>query len=312
MSWMELVEPLRSDKLSGAAELARRAADAVAQWLDASEALDDAAWRAELQAMGQALIAAQPAMAPLFNLVNAVLLATESAPTSQDARRRARQAVRGFRDELARAHAELVAAALPVLAGASEVLTYSYSSTVLEALLTARAHRQSLTVCCTEGRPVYEGRRLARQLAEAGIHVRFGIDAALTTFAAQASLALVGADSVTQAGVINKVGTTALALAARAADKPCYVICGRQKFFPAAAPAPEFHTPKPSAEVWPEPPMGVEVWNGYFECTPAALFSGFITEGGVLTPRTLAQTLAGLPVAAALRRQPAADLRQRR
>jgi translation initiation factor eIF-2B subunit delta len=212
-----------------------------------------------------------------------------------------RHAAEAFQQELDSAPGRLVTAALPLISANPQVLTFSYSSTVLALLRTAHTLGFHVTVFCTEGRPVLEGRRLARQLAEAGIEVRFGIDAALSIFALQASLALVGADSLTPLGVVNKVGTTALARAARDAHIPCFVICSRQKCFPAAAPLPDFYPPRPSGEVWPDPPAGVTIWNAYFECTPFEFFSGIVIETGVLAREVLMQELANLPVAEVFR-----------
>ena len=145
-----------------------------------------------------------------------------------------------------------------------------------------------------------EGRRLAQKLAHAGISVQFGIDAAVSRFAPQASLALIGADSITRDGVVNKIGTTGVALVARAASVPCYVVCGRQKWLPSAAAVADPAQLKPSEEVWADPPTEVNVWNAYFECTPLELFTGIIAEEGVLTPEEVTRRLAVMPVAMAL------------
>ena len=51
-----------------------------------------------------------------------------------------------------------------------------------------------------------EGQRLTRELARAGIAVELGVDAALAMFTEHADMALVGADSVTVGGVVNKLG----------------------------------------------------------------------------------------------------------
>jgi translation initiation factor eIF-2B subunit delta len=302
--WRKSVEQIRLDTVSGAAEVAKSAVEALHRWLDRSLGLSPQDWRQELFAFGRALVAAQPSMAPLFNLINEVCLAVESAATFDDAQQQARRAAQMFQRRLARAPDLLVRAALPLFSANCRVLTLSYSSTVLEVLRAAHAGGLPLTVFCTESRPGLEGRRLAQRLADAGIAVRFGVDAALSTFARQASLALVGADSITPLGVVNKVGTTALAQAAGEARIPCFALCGRQKFFPAAAPLPDVQPPRPPEEVWPDPPMGVHVWNAYFECTPFALFSGVIVETGVLTPEALVQELGGMPVAEALREPP--------
>jgi translation initiation factor 2B subunit (eIF-2B alpha/beta/delta family) len=296
-NWRRLVEAIRQDTISGAAELAERAVGAIDQWLDQSGSMPFTDWRQDLFTLGRALVAAQPSMAPLFNLANEVFLAVDSAQTLGEARQRVRHTTQTFMQALKRSQGRLVEAALPLFTADSRVLTLSYSSTVLEVSRAARARGISVTVLCTEGRPGLEGRELARQLAAAGIEVLFGIDAAISVFASQASLALVGADSLTYMGVVNKVGTTALARAAADAGAPCFVICGRQKCFPAAAPLPDFQPPRPRDEVWPDPPAGVKVWNAYFECTPFALFNGVIVETGILAPEALVRELSAMPVA---------------
>ena len=299
MSWQAFVEPIRSDKTSGAAEMVRKAAAAVLAWIDRSEPMSRLDWKAELLAFARALYDAQPSMATLFNLANDIALVIESTATLLEAQRRIREATQGFLHELEQSQGQLVVAALPLLPAGARILTFSYSSSVLAVLLEAWARDASLRVFCTEARPMLEGRHLAQRLADAGMPVQFGIDAAIATFASQVSLVLMGADSITRDGVVNKLGTTVTALAAHAAGVPCYVICGRQKWLPGAAPAPDFRQLKPPEEVWPDPPPRVRVWNGYFERTPIERFSGIIGETGLLVPRDLMPQLASMPVAQA-------------
>jgi len=268
--------------------------------MDHSEHRSLSAWTSELSAFGYALYRAQPCMAPLFNLVNHTLLAVESAPTLAKARHRGRRALQGFLQQLERSQEALIAAALPLLPSSARLLTFSYSSTVLAVLLEARARRIPFSVLCTEGRPMLEGQRLAQRLAEAGVPVRFGVDAAVVSFASQASLAFIGADSITHDGVVNKLGTRGVAHAARAAGVPCYVLCGREKWWPLAAGSLDPSHLQPTEEVWVAPPAGVEVWNAYFESIPLDLFRGVIAEGGVLEAREVREALTAIPVAASL------------
>jgi translation initiation factor 2B subunit (eIF-2B alpha/beta/delta family) len=146
-----------------------------------------------------------------------------------------------------------------------------------------------------------EGQHLARTLADAGFAVEFGVDAAMPTFVRHASVVLVGADSLTDRGVVNKLGTTGLALVSRHAGLPCYVVADRQKWLPASAELPSLTESKPGEEVWPIPPVRVTVWNPYFECTPLELFSGIVGETGLMTPDELRRELHNLPIAHALR-----------
>jgi translation initiation factor eIF-2B subunit delta len=299
--WETLIDPIRADNTSGAAELARKSAMAVLAWADRTALMPYVAWRTELEVFAMALCRAQPAMAPLFNLVNEVLLAVEAAAASGEALLRVRQTAQAFLDHIDGANQRLATATLSLLPRPAHVLTFSYSSSVLAVLLEAHARQTLAKVFCTESRPMQEGRGLAQALAGVGIAVELGVDAAITTFAHQAQIVLTGADSITAQGIVNKVGTTSLALAARHVGIPCYVIADGYKWFPAAASTPEVGQPKSGAEVWRDPPSGVRIWNAYFECTPMALISGVIGEDGLLTPENLLQLLIDMPLAQALR-----------
>jgi ribose 1,5-bisphosphate isomerase len=300
MQWAALVDPIRTDRTSGATELAKKAAMAVLEWMDCTASMPYVVWKTDLLEFATALYRAQPAMAPLFNLANEVILALESAAQGE-APRRVRQTVQAYLEHLEGANQRLATATLSLLPDCARVLTFSYSSSVLAVLLEAHARRRLAKVFCTESRPMQEGRRLAQALAGVGIAVEFGVDAAIATFAPQAQIVLVGADSLMQRGVVNKLGTTTLALAARHVGHPCYVISDRHKWVPAAATAFECDHRKPGAEVWPDPPRGITIWNAYFECAPLALFSGIIGEDGLLTPDRVAQQLIAMPIAQALR-----------
>jgi translation initiation factor eIF-2B subunit delta len=240
-------------------------------------------------------------MAPLFHLVNDAMLAIESFSTVATAELGVRHVAQTFLRQLDQAQGQLCAAAWPILAQSPNILTFSYSSSVLAVLRAAKARHLPLQVFCTEGRPMLEGRHMAQQLAEAGIPVTFGIDAALPAFVARASGVLIGADSISSDGVINKVGTSVVALAARAAGVPCHVLASRQKWLPFVPAAVAVGEQRPAREVWSDPPAGVNVWNAYFERTPLHLFSGFFHERGLLAPGELAMELSGIPIAPAFR-----------
>lgn len=145
-----------------------------------------------------------------------------------------------------------------------------------------------VSVLATETRPLRQGARLtAWELERSGIPVEV-----LPDSAAAAALALrgvdaviVGADRIAANGdTANKIGTRALALAARHEGVPFYVAATLNAVDPtmpdgAAIPIEE----RSSAELG-ELPDGVGAWNPAFDVTPAALITGIITEAGVLRP----------------------------
>ena len=308
MQWARIVATIRADNTSGAAELTRMAAIAVLEWIDQTASMLPHAWKKELLAFASELYMAQPAMAPLFNLVNDILLAMESTTVQEGPQACVRRAVQTFLEQSTHMNEHMTMTTLGLLPPGARILTFSYSSTVLAVLLAAHVRQLVSVVFCTESRPMLEGQRLTRELARAGIAVEHGVDVAIATFTERADVALVGADSITTGGVINKLGTTGLALACHHAGIPCYVVADRHKWFPAGTAAPVLSQLRPGEEVWSNPPTGVTIWNAYFECTPITLFSGVIGEDGLRMPEELLGQLLAMPIAQALRyTAPSAD-----
>ena len=299
--WERFIDPLRADNTSGAAELARMAAIAILEWIDHTASMPLHTWEEAILAFAPRLYMAQPAMAPVFNLVNDILLALESTPVREEPRPYVRRVVQAFLERLTHVQELMTRATLGLLPPGARILTFSYSSSVLALLLAAHARQGVSTVFCTESRPMLEGHRLTRELAWAGIAVELGVDAALAMFTEHADMALVGADSVTVGGVVNKLGTTSLALACRHTGIPCYVVADRYKWFPASVGVPAFSHLKPTVEIWSNPPTEVTIWNTYFECTPTTLFSGIIGENGLQEPHDLLRELLAMPIAQILR-----------
>lgn len=177
----------------------------------------------------------------------------------------------------------------------SWIATLSASGVVRDALLLLAERKRKPRALIAESRPRVEGRSLAAALAAAGIPTWLVVDAALPMLLSQTSAVWLGADAVTDRGVINKVGSFAAALAARESSVPVYALAGRRKFIPASTPALRIEE-NPSEEVWEEPPAGVLPRNLYFELVPLELFRGIVVEDGVLGPTEAALLASERPL----------------
>jgi translation initiation factor 2B subunit (eIF-2B alpha/beta/delta family) len=142
------------------------------------------------------------------------------------------------------------------------VLTHSASATVREALV----HTPPARVICTVSEPVGEGRDFAEDLRGEGLEVDLVEDAEAPAALDDATLLLVGADTVFRDGTLNnKIGTTALAEAAAARKIPTVVACEIIKLAPIEAAS----APEPS-----------EAERALFELTPPELLGEIVTEEG--------------------------------
>ncbi|KAI1291831.1 Translation initiation factor eIF-2B subunit alpha [Halotydeus destructor] len=113
----------------------------------------------------------------------------------------------------------------------SKILTHSVSRVVYYTLCEAKKQNKRFTVYVTQSAPDNTGEEMCRRLSEEGIENILILDAAIGYYMEKADLVLVGAESVVHnGGVVNKVGTYPLALAAKAVNKPFYVLVESYKF----------------------------------------------------------------------------------
>jgi translation initiation factor 2B subunit (eIF-2B alpha/beta/delta family) len=169
------------------------------------------------------------------------------------------------------------------------IATLSSSGAVRDALLATAAAGRRPRALVAEGRPALEGRTLAAALGAAGLPTWLVVDAALPLVLAQATALWIGADAVTDRGVVNKVGSFAAALAAREHSVPVYALADRRRFLPATTPALKI-VEMPPDEVWESPAEGVQPRNVYFELVPMPLLRGVVVEDTVLGPTEAAAT----------------------
>jgi translation initiation factor 2B subunit (eIF-2B alpha/beta/delta family) len=258
--FLEAVCALAVDNRSGAAALAAKAAQALARLFEREPAEGEAAFVPLALAAAREVIRTQPEMAPMFRLAHGAVLAAERAAGPVEQRHAALRFCLDFEEGL-KQHAALIAQAAGALIGDGDtVLTHSFSATVRDALLLAHAQGKRFRAVCTESRPVLEGITLASQLGRAGIETHLIVDSAAYLMMPAASVILVGADSIGEAGVCNKIGTLGLAVAARHGQRRIFAACGTEKFWPAGYRAPEPRV-RAAQEVMEQPPRGVTAAN---------------------------------------------------
>lgn len=154
----------------------------------------------------------------------------------------------------------------------SEICTLSYSSTVIRSLYDIDA------VHVLESRPLMEGRRTAEKLVEKGVKTHVWTDASMSKALYNSDAVVLGADSVTVSGFLNKIGSYPLTLSAMEKGMPVYVVCDTSKLLPPGLPIPpgELHDEN---EVWGTS-LDIEIHNDYFELTPW-MDVKLVTENGL-------------------------------
>ncbi len=159
----------------------------------------------------------------------------------------------------------------------TDVLTLSYSSTVIQSLSSVKK------VKVLESRPNREGRKTAKKMSKRGIEVEYWVDAGMCRALENVDCVVVGADTISKKGFLNKVGTKPLAIISKTLEKEFYVVADTSKILPSEIPTPkgESHPPE---EVWDTEFVAVK--NDYFELTQLER-AEFITENGRMKPKEI-------------------------
>ncbi len=295
-----LIKKVASDRDSGATQIAIAFAEALIAYCSMPHPEPLEAMREDLRRFVRAVIMGQPSMAPLVHVANDALIAVGQASTTADAIDALSPAIRRRHDLLSTAQQGINVVVRATLGEKAHVVTISRSSAVAQALVDAQRAGCALSVVCLESRPRCEGRGLAEQLVAAGIGVSLTVDAAMYQALEGAGCWLAGADSLTENGAVNKLGTAALAACAQAVDVPGYVVADMSKLWPAALPLPRIDRHAP-AEVWADAPDNVHVDNMYFERVPWDSVTGVLTQEGAYKPEAIVARCRALPVHADLR-----------
>jgi translation initiation factor 2B subunit (eIF-2B alpha/beta/delta family) len=275
-----------TDRSSGAGGVARAFLDALERFVGTDRAQDTRALRAALLAWLREAQAAQPTMALVHQLAARALSVADSSVArgdrAADLRAHIAASCAAERADLEQATRDAAGVAAQLLAGREPwIATLSASEAVLAAIRKLAGEGRKPRVLVAESRPRLEGRDTARALAEAGIETWLVADAALPLLLSQASALWIGADAVTDIGVLNKIGSYTAALAAREHGVPAWAIAVRRKLLPAGTPALGI-AEMPASEIWDAAPAGVRPRNVYFEMVPLPLLRGVVVEDSVL------------------------------
>jgi translation initiation factor 2B subunit (eIF-2B alpha/beta/delta family) len=277
---------LASNRASGSTDVGRAFLDELERWTATDTSTSALTFRQALLRHLRGAQSAQPSMALIHQLAARSLEVADSGvrrgDTAVDLRTHLSRSCAAEREDLLSSTKAVVKQAQALLTESeSWIATLSASRVVEDAIL--GAHRAGLAprVVVAEGRPNFEGRAMAASLAAAGVPVWLVVDAALPLLLSPARMLWIGADAVTDHGVLNKVGSFAAALAAREHSVPTYALTTRRKFLPSSTAALRI-VEQPPAEVWDAPAAGVKPRNVYFEMVPLALFRALVVEDAVL------------------------------
>ncbi|QSW97799.1 ribose 1,5-bisphosphate isomerase [Haloterrigena alkaliphila] len=216
----------------GAATIADAAAGALATQADRSDAETPAAFRDQLREAAKTLYETRPTAVSLPNALRYVLRGMDGE-TVAELRASTIARAEEFQRDLAQAQSTLGAVGSNRLRDGDVVMTHCHSTDALACIEAALEDGTEIEAIVKETRPRKQGHITARQLREWGVPVTLIVDSAARRYLDRADHVLVGADSIAADGsVVNKVGTSGLAVTARERGVPVMVAAQTIKLHP--------------------------------------------------------------------------------
>ncbi|ADN35281.1 translation initiation factor, aIF-2BII family [Methanolacinia petrolearia DSM 11571] len=290
MSLEDTAEKIRTMEIRGAALIARAAVEALCKYGEGLGELALPEFKEELERAAGVLLATRPTAVSLPNAVNIVMKDVRNADTIAEAREALRlssiEFIRDSKEALSKI-AEIGARHIPENA---VLMTHCNSQAAIGCIIEAHRQGKIREVYATEVRPRNQGLLTIRALNDAGIKTNFIVDSAARFYMKKVDLFITGTDAVTVNGaVVNKIGTSQIALAAREARVPMMVAAETFKFAPKTIAGDLIKIEeRDSSEVLAKKIAGdldnVTIKNPAFDVTPADFVDLIITEKGAIPP----------------------------
>lgn len=289
-----IVEDIRNMRIRGAGLIARSAAQALEITIQESKAKTVDEFVLETTDAAHTLLQTRPTAVALPNamryIIHRIDTAKKSATSVEEIRTIASNAAREFIENTKTAIERIGEIGARRIRDGDVLLTHCNSSAALSVMKTAWGQGKRFEVFATETRPRFQGHLTAQELASAGIPVTIVLDDAVRYFMQDVDKVIVGADAITANGaLVNKIGTSMIALAAYEARVKVFVAAESYKFSPETMigelvtieerDISEVITNTELKKIGP-----IKVRNPSFDVTPPAYIDLIITERGIIPP----------------------------
>lgn len=285
---LETARKIKSMEIRGAALIARTAAEALGQKALSLKTASFEEFDLEMKEAASILIETRPTAVSLPNAVRFVM--NYSSRTVDEAKRKIASNALQFIERSEKAVEKIGEIGAQRVSSGDVVMTHCNSTAALSIITTAFKQGKQIEVIATESRPRWQGHLTVKHLSELGIPTTLIVDSAVRHFMREVDMVCVGADAIGVNGVvINKIGTSQLALAAHEARVSVIIAAETYKFSPRTVlgelieieerPCEEVLDPKILKDL-----KSVKVRNPSFDITPKEYVDLIVTEVGVFPP----------------------------
>ncbi|WFN36241.1 ribose 1,5-bisphosphate isomerase [Methanomicrobium antiquum] len=290
MTLADTEKKIKSMEIRGAGRIARTAANALKEHSETIKSKDLKVFVEEMNAAAEILLKTRPTAVSLPNAINIVMKGVREAKTYEDAWHAVHESADKFVKESDLAVKKIAEIGAARIKDGDVVLTHCNSEAALACIIEAHRQGKKFEVFATEVRPRNQGHITIKTLSDAGIKTNFIVDSAARFFMKKVSLVIVGSDAVTVNGaVVNKIGTSQIALCAHESRTPFIVAAETYKFAPKTLTGElieieERDTSEVLDEKMAKELSNVNIRNPAFDFTPSDYVDLIITEKGAIPP----------------------------
>lgn len=295
MSIGETAEKIKSMEIRGAGTIARAAAGALKHFAENYTGSDTDAFEKELTEKADVLLATRPTAITLWNSVQAVIRDVDKIDDINTLKETVTAKAAKFIEDSHKAVEIIGRIGAKRIEDGDVVLTTCNSKVALASIIHAFKEGKNIEVYATESRPWFQGHITVRALAKEKIPVNLIVDSSVRYYMKNIDKVLVGADTVTSNGVvINKIGTSQIALCAHEARVPFFVCAETYKFSPRSITGElvKIEERDLNEVANPDDFPGVNIRNPVFDATPPEYIDGIITEVGLIPPYAAYEIIA--------------------
>ena len=291
----QVVDDIKSITIQWATNIAKSAFEIL---ISESKNKSFESWSAFLDFIQQAmelLISARPTEPMLFNgmdYIKSEIKKLTPMSSTHECQQKVEEATQFYLNLINETAERAILNGLGIINDGDNVLTHCHSSSAVKTLKLHKVKGLKFKVYNTETRPLFQWRKTAKDLIEAGIDTTMVVDWVAPFLMDEESgtdlmmdCVVIGCDAIKlDWWVINKVGSYSVGLSALFANVPVYIAGNLLKV--------DIHDKihierREDHEVWKDSPEGLNFLNLAFDKIPPKFIRGIITEFGIIKPRDI-------------------------
>ncbi|MCX9011448.1 MAG: ribose 1,5-bisphosphate isomerase [Candidatus Methanoperedens sp.] len=285
---LETAQKIKSMEIRGAGKIARAAAAELRDYAERLPTDEINEFNEKMKQAAEVLVNTRPTAVSLPNAVRAVM--RYRGETVDEAKKSIKKLADEFIANSENAVKSIGEMGARRVRDGDTIMTHCNSAAAISIMAEAHAQGKDISVIATESRPRLQGHITIKQLDRLGIKTTLIVDSAVRYFMKDVDIVIMGADAVTVNGsIINKIGTSQLALAAHEARTNVIIAAETYKFSPRSILGELVEIEeRDSSEVISREKLNefsnVSVRNPAFDVTPREYVDLICTEVGAIPP----------------------------